>query len=213
GYNRHYLVDYPRVGADRYLVRTLVARQWVEPSWANPSSPHPSSPIAQHSTQPWDTQHYQFVQQKYKDFWFRSSAFADGAQRVSTADRHLVAHGTIGTSVNEIVTWRNQRSVTAYDSQYILPFERRLGSWTFDRPGVENFYTPSPGRDFHPYWRAALMADWATSTPNRYLTDGGFDAMAIPTSNFEGRMRDANTQDNYFALTFSEKFAEDFGGF
>lgn len=174
--NPAYRVDYEVRGADRYLLRSIFVRHWVEPGWAstNPATMLPGSPIALNGIT--DAFELKWVQPKIADFNPYANVLSTGNTDPKYIDRHFEAYQTDGTTINEDMrrktegfaqvafggVRRDWATVNALPNLAILPvqFGGNNGKpvWKFDRGGYIDWYSPSPCRDFHPYW-TGIMPD------------------------------------------------------
>lgn len=189
-----YVVNYERREAEKYVIRSIYARQWLEPTWLTSSDGtldgyYPGSPIRAWSIT--DPHELQFVQISTEVLNPWRSALLHPAAKIGGGgintvthlpylDRWLKSYRTDGDEINDQL--RNARSgaggvggtqrtldqfphlddLGQQSGEYIMPGQ--FGTWHFDRGGYDDFFAPSPVRDFHPYWRFPQMPEY-----------GGFD--------------------------------------
>lgn len=198
-YRAHTIVDYEGRGADRYLARTVFMRQWVEPGWK--AGTYSGNPVTRWGIS--DPHQKAFVQAKTTDFGlFSGSSLLTGGQ----TDNWLSAYATAGRKVNYIVNYKlwmddsvasgmKDRSITtALPSVAVRP--AAFGTWNFSRgPGG---FSPSPVRDFHPYWK---YPDMPADSYEGYM--GGY-ILNMPASHYDFRFADGAANPVWFGYAFSD---------
>lgn len=237
-YAPQYIVDYENMEAERYLARSIFVRQWKEPGWATGS--YAGNPITQ-----WDiTNPHQlrFVQlpatsfDPYSGFlhdpingfidnwineWERPARSLNG---VSGA-----LGQTIGSGANFMIhrhggSDSNVASINVILGKSLIPHS--YGTWDFDRPGVEGYFKPNPGRDFHPYWTMPIMPDVAMQFLDLY-TDAdvtramgesslgptiyewlhSLDIFSCVASNANFNLRDPGAHAEWYGYAYSDTYA------
>jgi hypothetical protein len=219
-YKPNYILDYRHRGADRYLVRSVFARQWFEPGWA--TGTYPGNPISKYSI---------------------SSSFESKFVQIKVTDLNpfLPSHPLVDTSEGELDRWFQEWSRTGSGPSQTIRFKGlynagspeatkavlepfpgalnfcplQLGTWTWNRPGVEGFFIPNPCRDFHPYARYPLAPDLATADGNFYLQSGAsseatraYNVLEAASSNIQFTRRDYSAQEQWYGYAFSDAFAK-----
>lgn len=203
-YRKEALVDYERGLADRYLVRTIYARQWKEPGWL--SGTYAGNPVTAYTI---SGSGLNFVQPYVKDF-----APEAGVLLGDITDNWIAQYRTLNSEVNKLITANvpysngaGKATMPAIPSNTLAL--SALGTWSFDVPTVEDFFRPSPARDFHPYWRYPLMPDWAIKQPESYTADRftkyPLHVLAGPASNVSLKVRDIAAQPTWYGHAFSFK--------
>ena len=225
-YKPQYRLDYEPKGADRYLVRSIYARQWVEPSWKTPDQGrlYPGSPVLE-----WEiTDDYQlrFVQPYARSF---SPNRPDFMSENAEQDAWLEAYYTNGHAANklnreesDIRTMARPDIIGADQSVATMIRPESFGTWTFDRGGYTDWFSPSPARDFYPYWKFPVMPEWAPYHTKQYVPEDGFpssrfghplDLISAPSSNRPGGiagqnppalLRDPAAQSTWFGRAFAD---------
>lgn len=181
----YYHLDHERAGSDRYMVRSIFARQWKEPGWANGS--YPGNPKTKYAINDPLGHQQKFIQTSILNFELRDGGLANtnAAAPLSCTDTWIEAYRTNKTDVN---THMQESRIPAADgatlygtfaSTKLRPAS--FGTWTFYRVNGVDWFWPSPSRDFHPYWRYPFMpvlnswkqfnpvADVLTSTCSQYI--------------------------------------------
>lgn len=234
-----YRVDYPRLGADKYLVRSIFTRQWVEPGWL--TTDMAASPAAQYGVT--DSYQLKWVQPKITDFDPYAGVLSTSSTDPKFHDRHFEAYQTHDAYVNAEIRrktegfekhlYNNHRDrwavVDPIASIGIQPGQ--FGSWTFDRGGYSNWYSPSPCRDFHPYWSRTMpdagqfrMDYYSTNDANYsaetrktgvsqtyldHIARGTHGALCVPSSSATKPMRDVMAQDQWYGWLYRQGYAEE----
>jgi hypothetical protein len=158
---RQYATDYPHLGADTYLRRTMFVRQWTESTWK--TGTYANSPVSKYIIT--DPHELKFVQPLITDFDPASGGLSDAAARAAKKDDWAECYQTLNREVNKdimehdaLAKFSASYGPTVYThNNYIVPGQ--FGTWGFDRGSYTQMYKPSPARDFHPYWTKA-MPDW-----------------------------------------------------
>lgn len=203
-YQKYALVDYEQRGADRFLARTVFVRQWKEPTWA--TGTYVGSPVTAYGI---SGVGLNFVQPRLKDF-----APEAGVLIGDTTDRWLTEYNTPYSPAESDITRLDPQFAHAplIDgiSNYTLALSQFSASWDFNRPGVTNVFTPSPARDFHPYWIYPLMPDWAVRstmayTGNRYAN--AVNVLQSTSSNIHFGLRDPAAQHTWYGYAWADSFA------
>lgn len=199
---KHRIINYEDMGADRYLIRSVFARQWREPGWG--TGDYPGNPITQYSI---PSGLRKFAQFPVKQLDIESSSLTTGI-----SDPWLLNYRTANRTVNRTI---RRRGASSMRNQPTLPsigyttfkLPDALGTWTFSRPGVENFYTPTPTKDFMPYWRYPDMPDWATARTDRFHTDNYVHILMGVSGQHVKALRDLAEFDLWQGYAFSKDYA------
>lgn len=207
------IVDYETRGADQYLARSIFARQWVEPGWK--TGTYTESPVTKYGIS--DAHDLKFVQPNVIDFDLDTPGLNDDAQRTERHDAWLEAYRVFDSEANRQVhrhgTGASRETINLGSlSPAMFGKLPSLGTWTFDRPGVEGFFRPAPIRDFHPYWRYPDMPDWASQFLYVYATtaslDGfasiGLDILSSVATQINYSLRDPAAQHIWYGYAFSD---------
>lgn len=222
-----YLVSYERFDADVFLVRSIFARQWVEPGWKTPvggnyisgSPVDPDHPGTGGITDPLELL---WVQPLVTDFDPFTTPMAGNVE-----DKWVTAYMTDGTFANQDFwrMWTNRASgahktIAVHDNTYALD---TFNLWNFDRSTAVGIFRPSPCRDFLPYWREPAMPDWGTAD-TRNTIDGqftqisslgefnikrGVNILEIPAGHINSFIRDIPTESNWFGFSYSDLYEPD----
>lgn len=199
-----YAVHYERRGTEQYLARSLFARQWVEPYWTDATDAR--SPLAVWSIT--DAHQQAFVQPYVKDFNPLRQALTGAT---AATDAWLTAYQTAGSDANhDILRSLSVLVPSTYDrptypSVSVAVRPSAFGTWGFDRGGLVGWFSPSPVRDFHPYWRLPLMPDWGW---NDYEDYQQLNVLLAAASNGQFQARDLAAQERWFGVAWSEQILD-----
>lgn len=206
------VVAYEERGAATYLPRTIFVRQWREAYWI--SATDSRSPVNKYGIT--NAHQLKFVQPVVSNFLYRRKFFVDATNAFD--DRWVLAYQTAKTRVNRIMhdnsaynstsnNWK--RTLEGGDTDvWVKPVA--FGSWTFDRPSVEGWFSPSPVRDFQPYWKFPYMPDAAVTGTHFYTRDlqtNALDVLSCASSQSKFSLRDPAAKDIWYGYAFSEAFA------
>lgn len=211
------IVQYETRAASRYLARSLFVRQWKETYWADPADTR--SPISKYAVS-------DLNQRKYTQFKLTDLELSQAVHPMAgnATDNWLVEYARTGAGVVQNIRYRGSfnRGAPANTKAVINPFSATptmalgaYGTWNFQRPGVETFFTPNPCRDFHPYFRAPFMPEPLVAQLSDYLNHSGLgseDPMALSAlesaaSHIHHGLRDHAANEEWFGYAFGDSFA------
>jgi hypothetical protein len=198
--DKYRIVQYETRGAERYLKRSIFVRQWLEPGWANGSMAQ--SPVAQFGIS--NPTQLKWIQPLVSNFDLSTGYFAGGQ-----TDRFLQQYQnpTSGANLDILRMSPTRKNGSAVmDSLPTNVAVTALGSWGFTNPTIDGtWFTPSPCRDFMPYWRFPYMPDWATNRTNNYTSAHSGSRLSIleaTGSQINYALRDVGAQENWYGFAY-----------
>lgn len=215
------IADYERNGADKHLIRSIFVRQWKEEGWRDGS--YRGSPVQKYNIT--DPVQLRYVQAPYSRFDPYSTGspnnplwpyFAGPTALEDTWLKEMATEGSMSNRISRMTLgdqYRVSKSIEPGQSFRVVP--PSFGTWSLERPTVEGFYLPNPGRDFHPYWRYPVMPDWATM----HVWNHAGEAPGVPysVSGLAGtasavwfQLRDLARTEIWYAYGFSEAHAQNY---
>jgi hypothetical protein len=194
--------------SERYLKRSIFVRQWVEPGWADGT--FAGSPVSRFNISA--AEQRAFVQLAARDFDPRRGVLS------GLPDDWLAMYKTPQSAVNKAILLKatiEQNAPTVPGDLNVNIRPAAFGTWDFQSAPFNDLFRPSPGRDFHPFWRYPAMPDFAGFQLNeypRFVADelGGagihnrLDLLMSSASQVTAALRDPAREELWYGYAYSE---------
>jgi hypothetical protein len=208
---KQYALRYPTLGADEYLVRSIFARQWLEPDWS--TGDYNGSPVDEFTIT--DVHQLAFVQPEIRDFHYTSGVFNDATLDTATLNYWFKAYTNVASNAskdinNKILSGSRTTPLPAAAFSSTATYHQcpaAFGVWDFERGGYGLLYKPCPSMDFQPYWNK-FMPDYNARYPYKF-TD--VDVLSATGSMRFRAYRDVSAQDTWHGWAESHEYMIDNG--